>query len=144
MKPAQCVDLGAVPVTHEFPVFQYDPPRSGLRPFGAVTVGHAIFHPVHNADEFYETLGCDREAKSQGLLGEEFVWERYRRNGSKKSTHCLQARIRVFLHKHSEKFRKLYGKPYDATIGKCCAIEIDGRDKHCANCPMLPVPVKQP
>ncbi len=134
-------DLLAVmpPSAHGFPIFQYDPPRIGLCPFGAVTVEREVFHRIDDMDEFYKALGLDSEAKGKGLSGEEFIWDRYRRDGSKMSKACLQVQIRVFLHKHSEKFGELYGSAYDATIGKCSAVEIDRRDEHCANCPMLPI-----
>ncbi|MFZ4478744.1 MAG: hypothetical protein ACOYNZ_02495 [Rhodoferax sp.] len=71
-------------------------------------------------------------------MPDEFVWDRYRRDGSSRSANCLQARISAYLHKHSAKFTEQYGREYDELIANCHSNRMNDGDKHCANCPMHP------
>jgi len=120
------------------PLFQYDPPKVGQRTFGTISVGHEIFHNILEMDDFYKALGYDNSARRKQISGEEFIWERYRRDGAKKNKHCLQVQIQVYLYKNASKFRQLYGDAYCSILGKCTSSIVDYNDKHCSNCPMIP------
>lgn len=119
------------------PLFQYDLPKAG-RKFGTLTVAHEIFHEIRDTKDFYTALGYGEEAKNIGLMDNEFVWERYIRDGAKMSKQCLQWQISIYLHNHSSIFNELYGYVYDALLAKCGLTVIDVNDLHCAKCPMIP------
>ncbi len=120
------------------PLFHYEPPKYGHSGAGSISVAHEVFHIIKNMDDFYAALGYDRSAKNRQLDGEEFVWERYRRDNAKMSVHCLQIQIQTYLYNNSKEFRELYGVEYRAKIGKCTSSIIDHNEKHCANCPLYP------
>jgi hypothetical protein len=120
------------------PSFKHEPPIVGRHNCGVILVGHEIFHNIQNMEDFYSALGYDEAARNMQLSGEEFIWDRYTRDHSKMSKHCLQVQIQIYLHQSCSKFRELYGHEYEAMIRNCRSKFIDGDDKHCANCPMQP------
>jgi hypothetical protein len=120
------------------PVFRYAQMMMGPQHYGTIMVRYEVFHKIQNMEDFYAALGNNEDEKSKGFSGEEFVWNRYKRDGSKMSNRCLQVQIQNYLHNNSAKFRELYGHEYNEMIGKCSSTAIDDNDKHCANCPMLP------
>ena len=122
----------------QIPLFQYDPPKVGRSTYGAITVARYIFHQIEDMDAFYAAMGYNEAAKTSGLGGDEFIWDRYTRDGAKFSKHCLQVQFAAYLHKYSTKFKVLYGQTYAAMVGKCTSSDIDDNDQHCANCPMHP------
>lgn len=111
-------------------------PSSSL--YGWITVGGEKVHPVPNHDEFYRALGYTEEIRRTGLAADEFLWERYRRDGAVKSEQCLQCQIAAYLNEHSAKFKAEFGREYDEMAGKCVLDCIDNGDAHCVSCPMHP------
>jgi hypothetical protein len=101
-------------------------------------IGGQVFYQIKSDAEFYATLGEKQDLRNSGLTREEFLWDRYRRDGAKKSQPCFQSQIAIYLHNHSNTFNKLYGTVYDAMIGKCDLSCVDSSDAHCVKCPMSP------
>jgi hypothetical protein len=120
------------------PIFKHDTPRVGRHKHGSLKVGGNMFHKIADMNAFYAAMGYDKNARERGLCGEEFIWDRYIRDGSKMHKHCLQPRISDYLYKHSVEFKGLYGKAFVAMFGKCALIVIDSTDQHCSACPMHP------
>jgi hypothetical protein len=118
------------------PLFQYAPPKVGRKSFGAILLGHTVFHTISNMKDFYAAMGYVEAEPNRQLSGEEFIWEHYTRDIAKKPKHCLQTQIQIYLHNNSEKFRELYGHRYNELIGTCNSNPLDHTDVQCANCPM--------
>ena len=119
------------------PRFKFIAPRAVRGGLGIIAIGDTVFHSISNIAAFYAALGFN-PGVNDGLPPEEFIWERYTRDGASKSPSCMQVQIATYLHTHSAEFVKLYGRAYDAVIGKCDSAEIDDADEHCLNCPMHP------
>ncbi len=134
------IDLAAPPFTPVLPRFKYDVPKVGGRPHGRIKVGYEVVHTIEDISVFYAALGYDKAAKDIGLAEEVFVWQRYTRDGSKKSRHCLQVQIANYLHTHASTFMAQYRRAYEAMLGQCNSPACDSNDPHCANCPMYPHP----
>ena len=120
------------------PHFRYDAAKVGRSKYGAILVEDRLFHQIVDMDAFYAELGCDKAARNSGLCDDEFVWHHYIRDGAKMVEGCLQPKIAAYLHKHSAKFRALYGRAYDAALGTCSLSVIDFTDEHCVACPRHP------
>lgn len=112
-------------------------PRVSNGGFGSIAIGAESFHHINNMAEFYAALGYKADG-SGGLLPEEFIWNRYIRDGALKSAKCLQIQIANFLYTHSASFKKLNGSAYEKMIGRCQFTGIDDNDDHCLGCPMHP------
>jgi len=120
------------------PRFEYNLSDARKSHYGCITAGAQVFHRVSNVDEFFAALGYGGEIRKKGLLHDEFLWNRYRRDGAPKSAQCLQVKIAAYLHKHSEKFKTEFGPAYDKMTGKCISDHIDNRDDDCVDCPLHP------
>lgn len=120
------------------PHFRYEAAKVGRSEYGAILVGNRLFHQIEDMEAFYAELGCDKAARYSGLCDDEFVWHRCIRDGAKMVEGCLQPKIAAYLHKHSAKFRALYGRAYDAALGTCSLSVIDFTDMHCVACPKHP------
>lgn len=111
-------------------------PYSSL--YGWITAGGEKVHRVANYDEFYRALGYTEEIRRTGLAPDEFLWERYTRDGAVKSEQCLQSQIATYLNMHSAKFKAELGREYDEMSGKCVQDCIDNDEALCVDCPMHP------
>ena len=119
------------------PDFKFMPPRVINNGFGSIAIGDGSFHHINNMGEFYAAVGV-KDNGDGGLLPEEFIWDRYKRDGASKSTWCLQIQIANYLYTHSARFKELYGCAHDKMIGTCQSQQLDARDGHCLKCPMHP------
>lgn len=129
-------DAASAPL-RSMPLFHYESLK-GAHKLDAIAVQHEIFHQINNMDDFSDALGNNKDAKNSRLFADEFIWDRYTRDGAKMSQHCLQSQISAYLHNNSAKFRVLYQNAFDTMLGKCNLSVIDGMDLHCAACPMHP------
>lgn len=120
------------------PDFKFMPPRVINNGSGSIAMGDGSFHHINNLEEFYDALGVKDNGGGGGLLPEEFIWDRYTRDGATKSRWCLQMQIANYLHTHSARFKAQYGCALEKMIGTCTSEQIDGRDGHCSKCPMHP------
>lgn len=112
-------------------------PRVSNGAFGNIAIGSESIHRINNIQEFYADLGYKADGAG-GLLPEEFIWNRYIRDGASKSVRCMQSLIANYLYTHSASFKRLYGCAYEKMIGKCQSKDIDDSDDHCHGCPMHP------
>lgn len=126
------------PTVPSIPRLQYhlSSPSSPL--YGWITVAGEKVHRVADFKEFYRALGHTEEIRRTGWAADEFLWERYTRDGAVKSEQCLQSHIAAYLNKHSAKFKAEFGREYDEMIGKCVQDCIDNGDAHCVDCPVHP------
>lgn len=120
------------------PFFKYIPPKPVRGDLGRIVVGAETFHRIGNPKEFYAALGFTPDLAKRNWLPEEFVWDRYSRQGASKSQHCLQAQIVAYLYGKSTEFRERYGHAHDQMIGKCNSDCMDDSDEHCFKCSMHP------
>lgn len=125
-------------ISDRIPLFQYHAPGMGPRRYGVISVGNGILHQIRDMGAFYRAMGHGQGERDKELCGDEFVWERYIRDGAPMSRQCLQVQIAAYLATHSEDFMNLYGAAYREMIGKCDSDDIDGGDSHCSQCPMHP------
>lgn len=126
------------PTIPSIPHLQYHPAFPSNPLSGWITAGGEKIHHVADFDEFYEALGYTEEIRRTGLAAEEFLWERYRRDGAVKSGRCLQSLIAAYLNEHSAKFKEESVREYDEMGGKCVLDCIDNDDARCLDCPMHP------
>ncbi len=125
--------------TGTLPLLRYNiGSKVGKHISGNIAVDHEIIHQFDNFDLFYAALGYSTAERREFSAPDEFIWERYTRDGAKMSSHCLQIQIATYLYKHSPKFVERYGQAYETAMGQCGSTVIDGSDRHCANCPMFP------
>jgi hypothetical protein len=128
-----CADVAMVR-RDAIPVLRHEAPTHHNGWSGSITNEHGFFHRIGKMSEFFAALGF-REEKSGGVLPEEFIWERYTRDGAPLSPACIQGHYAVYLRAHSDEFRQLYGKAFEELAGQCTR----GRDHdHCGGCPMHP------
>ncbi|MCK9387919.1 MAG: hypothetical protein M0Q22_05920 [Sulfuritalea sp.] len=120
------------------PTFKYNLSDIRKSHYGCILADGEVYHRVGNANDFFTALGYTEKIRKSGLLLDEFLWERYNRNGAAKSEQCLQVQIAAYLHKHSANFRNAFGSAYQEMIGKCISDAIDNGDDHCLNCPRHP------
>lgn len=113
------------------------PPRVINKGSGSIAIGDGSFHHINNLQEFYAALGVNDNGIG-GLLPEEFIWNRYTRDGAPKSALCLQIQIANYLYTHSARFKALYGCAHEKMMGTCQSEQIDDHDGHCLKCPMHP------
>lgn len=123
---------------NEIPTFKYNLSNPRQHNYGCIVVGDEVFHRLGNVNEFHAALGYTEEMGKAGVVPDEFIWQRYTSDGAVKSARCLQVQIAVYLHKHSSRFRELYGRSYDEMIGGGIAGCVDDSDEHCFNCPKHP------
>lgn len=129
--PAAPTDGGTLPD------LKFMAPRVINHGFGSIAIGDGSSHHINNMGEFYAALGF-KDNGGGGLLPEEFIWDRYTRDGASKSMRCLQIQIGNYLYTHSARFKELYGCAHEKMIGTCKSEHIDDRDGHCLKCPMHP------
>jgi hypothetical protein len=141
-KPCEAVqqsnDAKLASPSKAMPLFSYSLSKPNQREFGCITSADEIFHRIGDVEEFYATLGYTQEMRKQGVIPDEFIWERYTRDGAVMSATCVQAHIATYLHKHSHKFRGQYGHAYAMTAGTCSADCLDASDKDCVDCSRHP------
>ena len=124
--------------TTSLPPLQYHLSSPSSRDFGWITLSGERVHLVTSFDEFYAALGYSDEVGQAELLPDEYIWERYTRDGAVKSAHCLQVQVAAYLHRKSAKFNEEFGSAYEGMKGKCISDDIDSSDSHCVDCPMHP------
>ena len=121
------------------PKFEYNLSRPRQSHYGCIYAGDEVFCRIDDINGFFATLGYREEIRKTGMMLDEFLWERYRRDGAAKSAQCLQVQIAVYLHRHSAKFMAEFGRAFEEMLGKCIAECIDNDDAHCLDCPKHPV-----
>lgn len=126
------------PTTPSMPHLQYHISSPSNSLYGWITIGGEKVHRIGDFDEFFRALGYTDEIRRTGWAADEFLWERYRRDGAVKSEQCLQNRIAAYLNQHSAKFKAEFGREYEHMSGKCVLDCIDNGDAHCVDCPMHP------
>ncbi len=124
--------------TSSLPHLQYHLSSPSSRDYGWIVAGNERVHRVGDQDEFYRALGYTDEDRHAGKLPDEYLWERYTRDGAVKSAKCLQVQIAAYLHKKSGKFKEQFGHAFDTIIGKCTSDDIDSNDALCVDCPCHP------
>ena len=87
--------------------------------YGYIMLGNEKVHHIRDADEFYKALGYNDEIRKSGLLTEEYIWEKYRKDKSIKSEVCLQAEIVEYLNKHSPTFKENYAVECEHWLSSC-------------------------
>ena len=124
--------------TPSLPNLQYHLSSPSAKDFGWITVCGERVHLVTSFDEFYEALGYTDVVGKTELLPDEYIWERYTRDGAVKSAQCLQVQVAAYLREHSAKFNAVFGHIFDTIISKCTSDHIDSNDAHCVDCPSHP------
>lgn len=122
----------------KIPKFDYHLSSPQHRNYGCIVAGDVVFHRVTNFDEFYRALGYDEDMRAEGMLPDEFIWEKYTRDNAPKARQCLQPKIIGYLYNRSERFKEEYGSEYaNLVVGKCTSAKIDD-SLLCLNCIMHP------
>jgi hypothetical protein len=122
----------------QLPHFKHESPSVHSRHFGRILIGDQVFHQIDNAVQFHQTFGNECDGLQNSSFAEEFLWDRYRRDGAKMSQQCFSLQVAVYLRRYSRKFTESYVAAYEAMIGKCSLDCVDSADAHCAKCPMHP------
>lgn len=118
--------------------FSYNLSSPSRKDFGCIVANGFAYHRIDNFDEFYRALGYTESVrKTSSILPDEFVWDRYVRDNTAASFHCLQARIKNYLYKRSARFVDEFGREYERMLGRCSSSKMDDSD-FCVECPMHP------
>jgi hypothetical protein len=88
------------------PNFSYGP-RDAKKNYVIELEGEVI-HRIENMEEFFAALGYSPEISKEGILPDEFIWERFVRDAEAKCRQCLNFHIFRYLHQHSVRFNELY------------------------------------
>lgn len=104
--------------------------------YGFIAAGGNKIHQITDVDLFYKALGYTDDVKKNGLMAEEFVWEEYRKDNSRLSPTCLQAKIIDYLLMNSPSFN-IHSEQYRNWIGGCFETPLQEQLK-CANCLLHP------
>lgn len=120
----------------KIPRFSYDISRKDKRP-ACILAGHSEYVKIKDVDGFLSVLGYSGEARKAGVLPDEYIWDKYCRDGADKTGQCLQSKIIEYVFNHSDRFRKEYGREYVNLLGKCTLGQMDDSDI-CKHCPMHP------
>jgi hypothetical protein len=120
------------------PLFKYQLSSPNIATNGWISLGGVSYHHINNFDEFYAALGYTNTHHRSGVPIEEFIWERYTRDGARKNRQCLQTQITNYLYKNSEKFSAEYGQAHQQLINICTAECFDSSDNQCVACKRHP------
>jgi hypothetical protein len=115
------------------PHFQYTFGSPSSLKNGYITLGEEKIHRINDVEEFYEALGYTKEIKKLGLGPEEFFWEEYRRDGSRKKQICFQVKIIEYLNKHSATYKEKYAVQFESWLANCME-KWSGNSAECKNC----------
>lgn len=108
-----------------------------LANFGFIEVDGEAIHRIKDTRQFYEALGYSEEAHQRGISHDEFIWEKYTKRGSEKSSDCLTAKLISYLKIHSAEFVEKYGAQVDEWRHAHCTKNNSGPGCN-ANCALLP------
>ncbi len=117
------------------PHFKYIQRKPVIGDQGCIAIGDKIRYRIENPDVFFAALGYTPEVQASGLQPDEFIWDRYTRDGAAMSKHCLQMQIATYLYRHSTDFAALHGPAFEQLKASCnsgCA----SQHTQCSNCPM--------
>jgi hypothetical protein len=131
-----CVDV-ATKGRAAIPLLRYDAPRHQNGWSASLKGSDGFFHRIEPMAEFYGVLGLTREASAE-TPPDEFIWERYIRDGAPLSLACLQSQYAVYLYGRCAEFRELYALSYEERIRSCELDDIAHGSDHCMQCPMRP------
>ncbi len=106
-------DNNKTAISTSIPVFTYEAANFKRHQVSAIRAGDVFVHTIEDANAFREALGYTGTLV-QKLTLEEYIWERYVKDGASKSQHCLQVRLNAYLFKHSSEYRRIYGDAYDS------------------------------
>lgn len=127
-----CADSKQVAVA--FPDFKFNLSQRQRKNFGWITANGEAFHYVSDINGFYAAMGYTKEHNRAAMMPEEFIWDRYSRDGARFSPHCLQVQVSSYLHEHSCRFGEKYWYLFAKMIGKCRSDKISYVDEHCLRC----------
>ncbi len=117
----------------DIPHFQYTLGSPSNLNNGYITLGEEKIHRISDVDEFYEALGYTEEIKKSGLFPEEFIWEEYRKDGSRKNRSCFQIKITQYLNMHSATYKEKYAVQFESWLANCME-KWPGNSAECKNC----------
>jgi len=115
------------------PYFQYTLGSPSSLKNGYITLGEEKIHRINDVEEFYEALGYTKEIKKLGLVPEEFFWEEYRRDGSRKNQTCFQVKIIEYLNRHSAANKEKYAVQFESWLANCMEKK-SNNSAECQNC----------
>ena len=67
-----------------------------------------IIHKVEDLHEFQQALGFKADMAKNGILPDEYVWERFVKGSQARCSSCYQLHILKYLMKHSARFRNRF------------------------------------
>ncbi len=126
----------ATAISPVIPIFTYKSPNFKRHCEGAISVGNEVIHTILDEKEFYEALGYEG-AKVQSITFDEYIWERFTRDGAQRTKHCMQVQLNAYLYKHSSKFKEVYGDAYMKLIDDNNFICVDDVSALCNSCAHL-------
>ena len=101
------------------PYFQYTLGSLSNLKNGYITLGEGKIHRINDANLFYMALGYTDAIKKSGLGTEEFIWEEYRKDGSRKNKICLQVKIIEYLCRYSSTCKEQFAVEMAYWLASC-------------------------
>lgn len=103
------------------PVIKFNCNNPNLWNFRYIEIDGDAIHYIADIGKFFEALGYSADLQSRGILPDEFLWDKYTKSGSEKSSYCLQAKLIEYLKIHSAKFVAVYGNKIEVWLEICRA-----------------------
>ena len=126
----------ATAISPAIPIFAYEPANFKKHCEGTIRMGNEVIHAIFDDREFGEALGY-KGAKVQNITFDEYIWERFTRDGAQRTKHCMQVQLNAYLYKNSAKFKELYGDAYRKLVSDNNFICVDDISAHCDSCAPL-------
>ena len=126
----------ATAISPVIPIFTYQSPNFKRHCESAISIGNEVIYKISDEKEFCEALGY-KVGKDQNITFDEYIWERFTRDGAQRTKHCMQVQLNAYLHKHSAKFKELYGEAYRKLISDNNFICVDDVSALCDSCAHL-------
>jgi hypothetical protein len=115
------------------PIFSYNPPNFKTHSTGLIKVGDFIVYEIADEGKFGMALGYMGGLKNNATL-DEFIWERYTRDGALRTKHCMQVQVNAYLYKHSAIFKHKYGDAYKKLMAENSFVCVDDINATCDSC----------
>lgn len=107
-----------------------------------LTVGKVVIYEIADLAEFGNALNYRGALEGIASL-DEFIWERYTRDGAQRTKHCMQIKVNAYLYKKSVNYVRLYGDAYRKMINESNFACIDDVRAICDSCAHLQPSITQ-
>jgi hypothetical protein len=118
---------------NSFPHFKFHHQKSQKKT-DCIELNGEVIYTIEDVYDFYTALGYTSDIAKEGILPEEYIWEKFTKN-SKKRCVCLELKIINYLGNKSVYFDQLCKSNYKYW-GPLLALAKLGQNAICSDCKM--------